>query len=201
MYRGHAGWQKPRTQAALVLELSDAAEFASVVCFSPKQLELLSPDGLRRHPWLGGLGPDLLANDFDVNHAVAQLRQANGLPVGEAIMTQSLVCGIGNVYKSEGLFLAAIHPATTVGTISDDDLAALLSQVRVLMLRNLDGYPRRTRFEPGPSQWVYGRRGERCLKCGERIRLLRQGELPRSSYWCPVCQPKPHDFGKPKPGC
>ena len=104
-------------------------------------------------------------------------------------MNQQIVCGIGNVYKSEILFLASVNPWRTVAQVSDETIQRVLEMARGLMRKNLDGRPRRTRFgHDGTNQWVYGRSGESCLKCGERIAMCRQGDLGRSTYWCPECQ-------------
>ena len=94
-----------------------------MICFSPKLLELLTADQLRRHPHLTRLGPDLLAAEFDVAAAVARFRARNDLPLGEAVMNQTIVCGIGNVYKSDLLFLMGFDPFAPVATFSDDELA------------------------------------------------------------------------------
>ena len=198
VYGREERWQKSRRSAALVLTCENGGEAMLAVCFLPKWLELLSPTALRRHRWLSQLGPDLLASRFDGRACASRMKLHAKRAIGEVLLDQSVICGIGNVYKSEMLFLAGIHPFRQVGDVGDEALVALLESTRQSMLRNLSGYPRRTRFREGPGLWVYDRRGERCLRCGERIERRHQGELPRSSYWCPTCQPPPADFGNPK---
>ncbi len=179
-------WRKPAHRAAAMI----ATETHEVVCFSPQTIELLSAAALRSHRALGRLGPDLLGDAFDANAAVTSLRRREALPLGEALMNQALVCGIGNVYKSECLFLAHADPFAPVAAYDDDDLVRLLHDVRRLMRRNLGGHPRRTRSaSDGLRKWVYRRSGEKCLRCGERIAMRRQGEAARSTYWCAGCQP------------
>ncbi|MCO6456682.1 MAG: Fpg/Nei family DNA glycosylase [Pirellulaceae bacterium] len=178
-------WFKPRQRAALTLETATVV----CVCFSPKTLELLSPTGLRRHPYLHRLGPDLLAETFDPAEAVRRFRMHDGVPLGEAVMNQSIVCGIGNVYKCEVLFLERLDPRTPVQALSDDQLRALVLRARQLLQANRHGYPRRTRSAAdGTRLWVYGRSGRPCLACGQPVLVTRQGDLGRTTYWCARCQ-------------
>jgi endonuclease VIII len=185
VYRSDQAWLKPARRAHLVLHLPAAV----CVCFTPKTLEILTAHGVRRHPYLSRLGPDLLSERFGVQDVVQRLRQRSDLPVGEAVMDQTLVCGIGNVYKSELLFLQRLDPFCRVGDLSDSQLEQLVQSARQLMRRNLQGSRRTTRFgRDGQRLWVYGRSGEKCLQCGSIIRMRRQGGLGRSTYWCPTCQ-------------
>ncbi|HYO25329.1 MAG TPA: hypothetical protein VEQ85_10310, partial [Lacipirellulaceae bacterium] len=162
---------------------------------SPKQLELLTADQLRRHPHLTRLGPDLLGADlsaaaFDIPAAVARFRARNRLPLGEAVMNQTIVSGIGNVYKSDLLFLMGFDPFAPVERFTDAELAAMIELARKLLAKNLTGAPRQTRFRgDGRRLWCYGRSGQACYKCGATIRLRRQGEAGRTTCWCPQCQP------------
>lgn len=179
-------WLKPARRAALVLETDQLA----VVFFNPKVLELLSPTQVRRHPHLSRLGPDLLGEQLDVEEVIARFRTQNHAPIGEAVMNQTLCCGIGNIYKSELLFLQNIDPFAPVAQLDDLALADLLDLARDLMQHNLQGPTRTTRFAgDGGKLWVYGRRGEPCYLCGTNIRLRRQGDLGRTTYWCSSCQP------------
>lgn len=179
-------WRKPERRAALVLETDKLC----VVFFNPRQLELLTATQLRRHPFISRLGPDLLSEQVDYADIVRRFRRMNHKPVGEAVMNQTLCCGIGNVYKSELLFLQNIDPFAPVANLSDAELVDLLELARDLMQFNLQGPKRTTRFEgDGGRVWAYGRRGEPCYLCGATIHLRRQGDLGRTTYWCPECQP------------
>ena len=187
LYHHDQPWQKSTRLAAVRLD----TEPIVAVCFTPQTLEMISRDGLRRHRWLRQLGPDLLDPEFEIEEAIRRLRVHDGRPLGEAVMDQSIVCGIGNIYKSEGLFVVRLSPFDRVESCSDADLNQLLTRTRQLMLRNRHGSRRRTRMGPdGASKWVYGRSGEPCLECGELIQMRRQSELGRSTYWCPQCQPE-----------
>jgi endonuclease-8 len=178
-------WRKPASRAAIAVYLNTTV----CVCFSPKMLELLSPAGLRRHRLLSRLGPDLLAGQPDMAEILPRLRAHNPTPIGEAVMNQSIMCGIGNVYKSETLFLCRLDPFVRVGQLVDSDLVRVMDTARSLMMKNLRGYPRRTRHaSDGNRLWVYGRHDKPCFVCGQIIRMRRQGDLGRSTYWCPTCQ-------------
>lgn len=179
-------WLKPARRAALVLETDQLV----VVFFNPKVLELLSPTQLRCHPHLSRLGPDLLGDVLDVDQVIARFRTQNHKPIGEAVMNQTLCCGIGNIYKSELLFLENIDPFAPVANLDDLALADLIDLARELMQHNLQGQIRTTRVAgDGGKLWVYGRSGEACYLCGTTIQLRRQGDLGRTTYWCRECQP------------
>jgi endonuclease VIII len=171
-------------------------------CYRPKHLALLGPRSLLRHPMLAGLGPDLvgpqpadpaeLDPDAGLDEAVARLRALGPVELGVAIMRQSAVAGIGNVYKSELLFLARLSPFVAVTAIEPETLRALLARGRALMRANVEaGGPRRTRFEratPRERLWVYERSGRPCRVCGTIVAMRRQGDVARSTYFCPTCQ-------------
>lgn len=142
---------------------------------------------------LASLGPDLLSPDYDQAEVLARLREHPDLTIAEALMLQSIVAGIGNVYKSEVLFIERVSPFVTVSALDDATLERLLKRARDLMRRNLRPGPRRTTFGTfaGQNHFVYERSGQRCLKCDSKIRMLRQGNLQRSTYFCPECQNVP----------
>jgi endonuclease-8 len=188
-YRPGEPWQRPARQAAIVLHTKRRV----VPCFAPEALEFLGPRGLLRHRVLASLGPDLLDPDANLDAAVERLRDLGpGVELGDAIMRQRAVAGIGNVYKSELLFLAGLDPFTPVSAVTKAELRSLLERARELMQRNLElAGKRRTRFsarDPRGRFWVYERSGRPCRRCGELIAMRRQGELARSTYYCPRCQ-------------
>jgi endonuclease-8 len=160
-------------------------------------LQILSPDRLRRHEHLRLLGPDLLSPDFDAAEALRRLRMNNEFPIGEAVMNQRLVAGIGNIYKSETLFLSKVDPFASVGSLGDEAWLALLALARKLMRRNLATQTRKIRLAgDGGKMWAYGRPGKPCFKCGTIILIRRQGDQGRTTFWCPQCQPP---VGRAKP--
>jgi endonuclease-8 len=188
VYRRDEPWQRPEHQANLALDTSDHV----AVCFNAPVVELLTELGVRRHRFLSRLGPDLLADRTDLQEVLRRVRQRPDAPFGEVVMAQDVVCGIGNVYKSETLFLEGVNPFAPARALNDPQVVSVLEQARRLMLFNLTGYPRVTRFVPGGGRyWVYGRRAEPCHRCGASIAMRRQGDAGRSTYWCPACQATP----------
>lgn len=185
IYRPGETWQKPAHRAAIWLECPQVC----VVCFTPKLLELLTNTALRRHDYLNRLGPDLLAGPRSDDEVLARFRQCNNLPIGEAVLNQTIVSGIGNVYKSELLFLLGWHPRTLVRELSDEQILKLTAMSSELMAQNLSGRPRTTRHSlDGGRFHVYHRSGEPCYRCGTTIEVIRQGDAGRTTYFCPRCQ-------------
>jgi len=178
-------WRKPTHRAAVTIQ----TDRTCVVCFTPKMIKLCTPGELRGDRYLQRLGPDLLGPPLDVPEVLSRFRAVDRSPIGEALMNQTVVCGIGNVYKSEVLFLERCDPFSLVAAYTDQQIQSILDRSFKLMRRNLQGYPRRTR--PGAAEhclWVYGRLNEPCFECGERIAMRRQGDLGRSTYYCALCQ-------------
>jgi endonuclease-8 len=185
---------RPRSQHARsnAIALALHTETHVAACSRPKHLAFLGPRGILRHPLLAKLGPDLLDPDADLDEAVVRVRMLGPTPIGVAIVSQSAVAGIGNVYKSELLFLARLSPFVTVDTLDPTELRALLERARALLRANVDaGGPRRTRLDRESVDervWVYDRSGRPCYVCGTTIEMRRQGDQGRSTYFCPSCQ-------------
>ncbi len=185
LYQPGERWWKPAARARLVIE---NARYVAV-CFSAPVVELLSPGAVRRHAGLASLGPDVLGEGFDPAAAAARFCGANELTIGEALLRQQLVSGIGNVYKSEVLFAVRLDPWMKVRELDDATVTTILTEARAQMRKNLDGAPRRTVFEPrGERYRVYGRDRQPCLVCARPIEMRRQGDAGRSTYFCRACQ-------------
>ena len=186
-YRPGEKWWLPRVQASVILETADAV----AVCFNAPTVELLTGRELARHPTLGALGPDLLATDFDADAAQKRLRERSSLELGEALLDQRAVAGIGNVYKSEVCFIERVSPWRLVSELDDASLTRVLATSRRLLRANAEGGARVTTggARGAGRLWVYGRAGRPCRRCGLLIQARPQGELPRTTYWCPGCQP------------
>lgn len=164
---------------------------ASVVGRRLPVLRVLSAAQLTRAPDLAGLGPDLVREGWDEDEAIRRLRALGDRAIGDALLVQRAAAGIGNVYKSEVLFLEGIDPRATLSSIDDDVLRRLLRRASELLRRNLADGPRTTRATLGgaPRLWVYGRARHPCLRCGTPIACFKQGPSPgRSTYHCPSCQ-------------
>ncbi len=184
-YRKGSRWRQPPHLARAVVETADAV----AVCFMAPTCELLTAQQAARHPRLTSLGPDLLSADFDAAAARRALRARAELPIGVALMDQQALAGVGNVYKSEILFLCGTDPFTTVARLDDVVLDRLVATALRQLRRNLDGGARRTTSSLAEhSLWVYERRGQPCRRCGTTIEMRRQGPLLRSTYFCPGCQ-------------
>jgi endonuclease VIII len=187
-YRPRQTWQRPERQAALVFETDDWI----FVCFNAKEVEVLSDLGFELRDQRGRLGPDLTREipGAERLRARALTLIPPEAPVVDVLLDQRVACGIGNVYKSEVLFIARRSPLLSLGDLTPEDFAELYLTAARLLRCNLGGGPRITRpiaDGRGPL-WVYGRRGLPCLVCGAPVRRGRLGRNPRSTYWCPVCQ-------------
>jgi len=161
-------------------------------------VEVLRAAFAHSHPALQTLGPDLLAADFDATVAVARARQRPPLTtLGVLLLDQRVAAGIGNVYKSEVLFLERLDPFAPVSSVDDATLKRLYVHSQELMQRNLGPWRRTTTadltrggFGPRGSArvFVYRRGGHPCRVCGTAILVASQGEPPRKTYYCPQCQ-------------
>jgi endonuclease-8 len=186
LYRPGETWRKPARRARVVLHTD---RFVAV-CFNAPVVEVLEERRLAAHRTIGALGPDLLAPEADLDALALRLAAHGGdRPIGELLMRQRTVAGIGNVYKSEVLFLCGVDPFARTDALERVTLRRLLSTARELMQKNLGGQPRRTRFALDEGRfWVYGRSGKPCRRCGTPIALRRQGLDGRTTYYCPACQ-------------
>jgi endonuclease-8 len=204
-YRPGEPWRRSRARARLVLEV----EGSVAVCFDARTVELFEARAEPVHPPLARLGPDLLAPDLgETGEAEAVRRLADpsraARPIAEALLDQTALAGIGNVYKSELLFIERLDPFTPTGEVPAASLARLVSTARRLLLANADrrtsGERRTTGDDPaagGAALWVYGRAGRPCRRCGERLGSRRHGaDLPRVTYWCAGCQRRPSGAGE-----
>jgi endonuclease-8 len=193
-YRPGETWRRPPSRAALVIEVPGAV----AVCFDAPVVELFERRAEVVHPTISMLGPDLLDDDFDQEEAVRRLQDKSRAQteIGEAILDQRVVAGVGNVYKSEVLFIERVNPFEKVGKLSTATLGGILSTARALLQANARSDApagRTTTVDPktgkklAPSRlWVYDRAGRPCHRCGTLIRSDSQGaELPRVTYWCP----------------
>ena len=204
-YRPGEPWRRPAGRAVLVLEV----EGAVAVCFDAPVAELLETRAEGLHPSLGGLGPDATADGFDREEAIHRLRDPAraGRAIAEAILDQRALAGVGNVYKSEVLFIERVDPFVGVDALDDATVGRLVDRAHALLLANRASVARVTtgaagggaaaltdpgaRSARGARLWVYRRAGRPCRRCGTLITARRHGDLPRTTYWCPHCQEAP----------
>jgi endonuclease VIII len=169
-------WRKPASAAWVTL----AGEATQAVQFGGPTLRVLSTSRLRRDPVLARLGPDILAPEFDLVTAIAGLRASPDRDLGDALLDQRLIAGIGNIFKSEACFAARANPWFATGGLPSAELEGVLKAARQLMQASVES------GRPDPA--VYRRGGQPCLVCGTPIAARGQGDANRRTYWCPSCQ-------------
>ncbi|MFF0590164.1 Fpg/Nei family DNA glycosylase [Streptomyces sp. NPDC003781] len=147
---------------------------------------------------VGHLGPDLLGPDWDPARALDNLCADPARPLGEALLDQRNLAGIGNVYKCELCFLLGVTPWLPVGGLPAGRAALLPTLAKKLLEANRERPVRRTTGLRGQDLFVYGRAPRPCLRCGTSVRVGDQGDgsRERPTYWCPTCQSGP----APRPG-
>lgn len=135
------------------------------------------------------LGPDLLADDFDMETFEERAgRYPPERTVSDFLLDQRVLAGVGNVYKSEVLFLEGLSPQRVMATVDAGARRRLAERARRLMLPNARRYGRSTRGMGDGSLWVYGRAGKPCRRCRSEVQDGWIGSPPRITYWCPACQ-------------
>jgi len=180
VYSAGERWQRPVSQAKVSLTCGERV----AVCFNAPVVELLTPGGEHRHPSLSGLGPDVLDRPVDLGEVRRRARQRPpSTALGELLLDQRVVAGIGNIWRCEALFLEGRSPWAPVSTISDDELDRLVATAARIMTESLGSLTGR------PQRWVYRRTGRACRRCRALVQSRGQGEQARTAYWCPTCQP------------
>lgn len=186
VYRVGEPWRRPQRQAKVAVTCGDRV----AVCFNAPIVELLAPGGERSHPSLSALGPDVLDQPLDVEGIRRRARRrAPGTALGELLLDQRVVAGIGNIWRCESLFLEGLNPWVPLSALTDGRLDALMGTAHRVMRQSLG--PFNGRRQP----WVYRRAGRPCRRCGAAVRSRAQGEQARTAYWCPTCQPAPEGSG------
>ncbi|MBV9761942.1 MAG: Fpg/Nei family DNA glycosylase [Acidobacteriaceae bacterium] len=196
IYRPGEPWKRPRYHMRAAIH---TAQFIAVA-FNVPVAEFHTSATLERHPSLRRLGPDVLAPDFDVARAIDQLKSRPDLEIGVALLQQSLVAGLGNVFKSEVCFTSRVNPFRTIATLEPLEIETVVQNARKLMSQNITdssgagivtyGGMRRTTGRSSPSErlYVYHRSGDPCRVCGTPILSRKQGRDARATFWCPRCQ-------------
>ncbi len=193
VYPAGSRWQRPAAQAKAVLECGARV----AVCFNAPVVELLRDHEERVHRSLARLGPDVLAEGFDLDEVLrrASTRSAT-MTVGELLLDQGVVAGLGNVYRCEALFLQGVDPWTPRAGLATEGLRRLVVAGQQLIVANAnanaDGSvgapPGRDVGLGGGRLFVYGRAGRPCRRCGTAVRSARLGVQARTVFWCPSCQ-------------
>ena len=194
LYKSGIRWQRPARDMRVLVAAGDV----EAVGFNVPVAELLTARDLSRHAELNALGPDLLDPAFDAAEAARRVRAHGRDAVGDVLLNQRVVAGIGNVFKSEILFLAGIEPFTLVAALTEAQVERLIAISREQLAANVmtrsqtlsSSISRRTTrsLDPNKKLWVYGRGGKPCRRCGTPIQARKTGLDARLTYWCPRCQ-------------
>ena len=177
----------------------DTADWVAVA-FNVPVAEFVTPTELTRRDPVAQLGPDLLGDSFDRDDAIRRIIASGHRAIAQTLLDQRIVAGIGNVYKSEVLFMTGVHPDVPSSAIPRDTLERMMDIARGVLKNNVvDGsspriqtYRNLRQLNPASehedSLWVYGRRGKPCRNCATPIEMKKTGLEARSTYWCPNCQ-------------
>jgi endonuclease VIII len=154
-----------------------------VVQFDGPVLELMTASRARFDQHLAALGPDVLAPEFDAERFLRRLRHDDPTrPIGDALLDQSTVAGLGTIWRTEGCFAARLDPWRPTGSVTDAEAMAVVEAVRPRMARSArEGFDER-------DIKVYSSGGRPCPRCGTIVRSAGQGENNRRLRWCPNCQ-------------
>jgi len=200
IYRHGERWQQPRANMRIVLENSDYI----AVGFRVPVAKMMKSQDVERTLRIPPPAIDVLSAEFDAVEVAHRIAAYGSEEIGDVLLHQEVIAGVGNVFKSEICFVTAANPFCKVAALDAEKLATIVAASRNLVKANVledsgdaivtyGGRKRRTTHEqdPGASLWVYGRRGDPCRKCGEPIRRRIQGPDARVTFWCQLCQPMP----------
>jgi endonuclease-8 len=196
IYRhGERWWRGPQAMRVRI----DTADWVAVA-FNVPVAEFVTPQQLATRSPVAQLGPDLLGAAFDRDEAVRRIVASGHRGIAMTLLDQRIVAGIGNIYKSEVLFLTGVHPEVASSAVPQPVLERMMDIARGLLGDNvvegssprLQTYRNLRQLNPASdhaeSLWVYGRRGKPCRRCGTPIEMKKMGIEARSTYWCPSCQ-------------
>ncbi len=204
IYRHGEPWQQPRVHMRIAIENSDYI----AVGFRVPVAEMHTAQSLARDRRIPRAEIDVLSAGFDAEAAAARVLAYTKEEIADVLLRQDVTAGVGNVFKSEICFVCGVHPFCWVADLRPGQVRALIAAAQRLIGTNVledsdasivtyGGRKRRTTSEsnPGANLWVYGRAGEPCRRCGERIRRRIQGPNARVTFWCAACQPMPDSTG------
>ena len=196
IYRVGEQWQRARSHMRVVLATDDLL----AVAFNVPVARFYTARTLQRFAGVAGLGPDLLGRSFALDEAAERLLEHGDEEVGNVLLNQRVMAGIGNVFKSEICFACGVNPFRKVASLRAQEVACLLETARRFLAANVaDGAGdaivtytggRRTTDsgDPAARLWVYRRTGSACRRCGTTILMRKQSPGARSTFWCPECQ-------------
>ncbi len=188
LYRHAEPWRRGKVRARIILETADYV----LVGFDLPDATFHEERAVARSP-AGSPGPDLSSVSFDATQAVRRLRALGASAIGEALLDQRALAGVGNVYKSEILFVGRVNPFARVDEMTEAQLSHLVATARDLLARDATETTHSERstlrfLDPRARLQVYRRGGKPCRRCGTAIAFRRQGVQARPTYFCPTCQ-------------
>jgi len=186
VYRRAEQWRKPYQQMGVAIEVADWV----AVCFNPAEVETYRIPDKRRHPGMGRLGPDLCRTDADLGGIVnLLLAYSDGsAQLGDVLLDQRVLRGLGNVYRCEVLWETELSPFTRIDSLAEHDAIRLVNIAASMLRANMQFADRAAATGAKGGLAVYGRNGQRCQRCGETIDCRQVGEQLRVLYWCRGCQ-------------
>ena len=200
IYRPGESWQQPGRNMRIVLENSAC----QAVGFRVPVAHMHTASSLARDRRIPNPASDVLNPTFDPEAVKQRLLACAREEIGDVLLHQEVLAGVGNVFKSEVCFVCRVNPFCKVADLRAEDVDALIQMSQKLIAANViedsgdtmvtyRGQQRRTAHtsDPSASLWVYGRNTDSCRRCRERIRRRLQGPDARVTFWCPVCQPMP----------
>lgn len=183
LYRHGERWRGPGFEARVVLE----TERWVAVGFRLAITELFPT--ARENERLGHLGPDPLGPDWDADEALRRLVADPSRSISEALLDQRVMAGVGNVWRCELCFLRGLDPWTPVGAVREPSRLVALAKRMFEANRGTGSHVTTGDVRAGYRHWVYGRRGQRCRRCGTTVAVRGAGDEERGTWWCPACQP------------
>jgi endonuclease-8 len=200
IYRPAEPWQQPRANMRIAIENNEYI----AVGFRVPVAKMLKHQELARARQIPSPATDVLSEQFNAPEAARRLLACANEEIGDVLLHQEVMAGVGNVFKSEICFVNGLNPFRAIASLTRDEAAAAIVCAQKLLRANVledsgdtivtyRGQQRRTTHASDPSEslWVYGRAGEPCRRCGEAIRRRIQGVDVRVTFWCPRCQPMP----------
>lgn len=193
IYRHGERWRAPARDLRIRLD----TDMYIALAFNVPVAEFLTSEALARHERLQALGPDLTDPHFDRAEVRRRMAGRATDPIHDVLLDQRVLAGIGNVLKSEVLFVARVNPFTPAGALTDEQFERVMTvALRLMRLNTTDAdrtphiVGRRTTgsLNPANKLFVYGRSGKPCRVCGNAIQLKKSGTDVRLTYWCPECQ-------------
>lgn len=219
LYRTGERWRIMRERMRVVIRAGDENGEWEAVGFDIPVAEFHTARSLERSSQVPKLGPDILSENFTVESGVARLAlygaENPDAEIAVVLLNQRVLAGLGNVYKSEVAFAAGVNPFRAMGTITREEMEAMVDVAQRYMKANVaDATPASKDRSPGTPDgrgdgivtyagnrrtthsmdreerlWVYRRQGQECRRCGTAVMMRKQGVQARSTYWCPECQP------------